>query len=209
VTTAHASDDVERSIRERLLEAAAEVFAEQGYDRARVQQIARRAGLSTGAIYANFRDKSELLAETISIGLRQMSQTLKHERRAGASASQLLEVQGRTILTGTPTRYRLLLTEALAAARRDPHVGTKVRAGLTDIQTRLAKLFNTARHETHASDDIDPNVMAHFAIAVALGYHAMSAAGVPPPDPTDWNRLMGRALRPRPGPASRTTRTNR
>lgn len=208
MTTARAADDIERSIRERLIEAAAEVFAEHGYERARVQEIARRAGLSTGAIYANFRDKSELLAEAISVGLRRMSETLKHERRAGASASELLALQGRTIVTGTPTRYRLVLTEALAAARRDPQVGTKVRAGLTDIQTRLAKLFSTARREAQASDDVDPHVMAHFAIAVALGYHAMSAAGIPTPDPTDWNRLMGRALGPRPRRRSSSAHTN-
>jgi TetR/AcrR family transcriptional regulator, transcriptional repressor of aconitase len=36
--------------RERLLAAAAEVFAEKGYDRAGVQEIAHRAGFTTGAI---------------------------------------------------------------------------------------------------------------------------------------------------------------
>src|SRR5947208_216480 len=58
------------TIRERLLDAAADVFAEQGYDRARVQDIARRAGLSTGAIYGNFRDKADLLADAIEMGMR-------------------------------------------------------------------------------------------------------------------------------------------
>src|SRR5438132_8164486 len=51
--------------RTRLLEAAVEVFAEDGYEGARVQEIARRAGLTTGAIYAQFRNKAELLQEAI------------------------------------------------------------------------------------------------------------------------------------------------
>ncbi len=46
--------------RERLVTAAIQVFVEQGYEQARVQDIARAAGLTTGAIYANFRDKREL-----------------------------------------------------------------------------------------------------------------------------------------------------
>jgi AcrR family transcriptional regulator len=47
------------STRDRLLAAAVEVFVEQGYEGARVQDIARAAGLTTGAIYANFRGKGD------------------------------------------------------------------------------------------------------------------------------------------------------
>ncbi|HET6835799.1 MAG TPA: helix-turn-helix domain-containing protein, partial [Acidimicrobiales bacterium] len=58
VATPTASD---ASVRARLVTAAAEVFAERGYEGARVQEIVRRAGLSTGAIYTNFRNKADLL----------------------------------------------------------------------------------------------------------------------------------------------------
>src|SRR5262245_33218470 len=51
--------------RERLVAAAAAVFAERGYDRAGVQEIARRAGLTTGAIYGRFSGKAELLKVAI------------------------------------------------------------------------------------------------------------------------------------------------
>jgi len=43
-----------------LLEAAREVFAEQGYTCAKVTDIAARAGLSVGSIYHHFGGKSEL-----------------------------------------------------------------------------------------------------------------------------------------------------
>ena len=42
-------------VRRRLLVAATEVVAERGYDRAGVAEIARRAGLTTGAIYSRYR----------------------------------------------------------------------------------------------------------------------------------------------------------
>src|SRR3954451_7295650 len=51
---------------DRLVAAAAEGFADRGYDRVRVQGIARQAGLTTGGIYANFRSKAGLLLQTIS-----------------------------------------------------------------------------------------------------------------------------------------------
>src|SRR6516164_6683587 len=47
--------------RERLLRAAADMFAERGYDGTRVADIAAAAGLSNGALYAHFASKAELL----------------------------------------------------------------------------------------------------------------------------------------------------
>jgi AcrR family transcriptional regulator len=126
--------------RERLIDAAADVIAEEGYDRAGVQEIARRAGLTNGAIYANFRDRSELLAEAIESGLeRLLGQMDEAEpRRAGATAGQVIELVGRTLALHTPDRSRTLVSEALAAARRDPDVGERVRQLLGTLETRVA-----------------------------------------------------------------------
>lgn len=56
------------STRQRLLDAATEVFLENGYDGTRVAEIARRAGLTTGAIYGNFESKAELLTAALAAG---------------------------------------------------------------------------------------------------------------------------------------------
>ena len=49
--------------RARVVEAARAEFAEVGYANATLRAIARRADVSTGAIFASFRSKEELLAE--------------------------------------------------------------------------------------------------------------------------------------------------
>ena len=46
--------------REHILAMAEQVFGEQGYQRAKVQEISRRAGLSMGSIYALFPGKQQL-----------------------------------------------------------------------------------------------------------------------------------------------------
>src|SRR5690606_8905056 len=51
--------------RDQLIAAAGAVFAEKGYDGAGVQEIARRAGYTTGAIYGRFKGKAELLLAAI------------------------------------------------------------------------------------------------------------------------------------------------
>ena len=48
-----------------LLEAAAEEFVEHGYDRAVVSNIARRAGVTTGAVYARWAHKSDVMVAAL------------------------------------------------------------------------------------------------------------------------------------------------
>lgn len=54
--------------RERLLDAAYEVFAETGLAAASVEQIAERAGFTRGAFYSNFDTKEELLLALMARG---------------------------------------------------------------------------------------------------------------------------------------------
>ena len=46
-----------RATRERLLAAAETVFAQKGYDGAKISDIAEEAGCSVGAVYFRFKDK--------------------------------------------------------------------------------------------------------------------------------------------------------
>jgi AcrR family transcriptional regulator len=49
--------------RSRVLAAARKLFAEHGYERATIRDIAAAAQMSTGAVFANFADKSDLFHE--------------------------------------------------------------------------------------------------------------------------------------------------
>src|SRR5215216_5801584 len=51
--------------RERLLDAALEVFSRRGYYAASVDEIAAEAGYSKGAVYSNFSNKEELFLALI------------------------------------------------------------------------------------------------------------------------------------------------
>lgn len=46
--------------RAKVMQAARELFGELGYDGATIRDIAKRAGMSTGAVFANFTDKTDL-----------------------------------------------------------------------------------------------------------------------------------------------------
>lgn len=53
------------STRERIVEAARNLFAEKGFDRTTTAEIARDAGISEGTIYRHFKSKKELLMECV------------------------------------------------------------------------------------------------------------------------------------------------
>ena len=72
MTTAHERKQQERHARRRRIQRAARsVFAEKGYAKTSIEQIAREASLSVGAIYLYFRSKEDLyislLEETLEL----------------------------------------------------------------------------------------------------------------------------------------------
>ncbi|MET0338959.1 MAG: TetR family transcriptional regulator [Caulobacter sp.] len=68
--------------REKVLEAARTLFIQRGYEGATIRDIAQAAGMSTGAVFANFADKSELFDAIIKGDLE-----LLHEQMSTAAAS--------------------------------------------------------------------------------------------------------------------------
>jgi AcrR family transcriptional regulator len=51
--------------REQLLAAAFEVFAAHGFAAARIDEVARRAGVAKGTVYLYFRDKEQLFRDVV------------------------------------------------------------------------------------------------------------------------------------------------
>jgi AcrR family transcriptional regulator len=77
----------------RLIEAAAKVIGEKGYDRASLEEIAMRAGMTRGAVYGNFKNKEELFLALIESRWKPIVPPL----RAGASLKEQMHILGKTV----------------------------------------------------------------------------------------------------------------
>lgn len=71
--------------RQKVLDAARTLFAERGYEPATIRDIAKGAGMSTGAVFANFQDKAELFEAVLSEDLAGLAETLKTAAAAETS----------------------------------------------------------------------------------------------------------------------------
>jgi AcrR family transcriptional regulator len=73
----------------QIIEAALEVFGEVGLARARLDDIARRAGISKGTIYVYFPDKEELFKEVVRKVVIQNIERAEREYITGTPTDQL------------------------------------------------------------------------------------------------------------------------
>lgn len=153
--------------RDRLLRAAAEVFAERGYDGTRVADIATAAGVSNGALYAHFASKGELLVEALRTHGRRMLADM-FAADPTRSITDLLLATGRCL----PRRQDAsgyLLVEALVAARRDEDVARPMRDYVGERAAWLADLMRVAQVSDEIAAELSPNALAHFCLLLAMG----------------------------------------
>jgi AcrR family transcriptional regulator len=67
-----------RSVRDKVLAAAVQLFAEYGYHAATMRDIARIAGIQAASIYYHYASKQALLVEIMETHMRQLNVNLEH-----------------------------------------------------------------------------------------------------------------------------------
>ncbi len=185
------SDD---ATRDRLIEAAAAVFAEKGYDGAGVQEIARRAGFTTGAIYGRFRGKAELLLAAIEARSHDELEQLFAEHRFEGKVTDVLTTVGSHLVTDPFDDGQALLLEAFVAARRDPEVAALMRNLLEQRAQTFATLIEEAKRNGLIDADLDTDVVVRFCHAVGFGFLLFGAIDLDPPPAAPWERLIAQLV---------------
>ncbi len=80
--------------RERLLDAAGEVFAERGYRRATVREICRRARVNVASVNYYFKGKEDLYADVLEFAYRQARQKYPESDLSGRAGSPESRLSG-------------------------------------------------------------------------------------------------------------------
>jgi len=177
--------------RARVLDAAAAVFAEQGFEGARVAAIAKRAGLSVGAIYNHWDSKAELLAAVVE---RHSADELT-SLLTGAEATDVLDIiaaLGSHLDERPPVAP--LLAEVILAARRDPDAAQVLVREVLASESLLTDLLRFGQSAGEVVPDVDPAVVARYCLMLGLGSLLVRAMELPSTDPDAWRAFIGRLV---------------
>jgi AcrR family transcriptional regulator len=156
-----------KSTRDRILDAAGELFTLRGFDAASVDVIAERSGLTVGALYRHFNTKGELLLDVIRRALASLP--IARHMRGDGTRPDLLPEMVTLYMAPASRKLRRLVIELHTAASRDPRVARLFR----DFSERMAG-DTRARIESGLRDGtlesyLDPDLSARFLMVLIAG----------------------------------------
>lgn len=148
--------------KERLLDAAAALFAERGVNGTSVEQIAERAGYTRGAFYGNFEDKHELVVALLD--QRRSQESSEVAALNGDVMAQLKEWHGER--AEHLPEWFALRTELTLYALRNP----EARPSIGENERAARELIEASVRATFAARGVEPPADPAF---LALIIHAL------------------------------------
>ena len=142
VTTSHrrvGRPAADSGVRERLVSAAAEVFAVSGYHASRVSDIVARAGVAQGTFYLYFPSKEAVFLELVDrFFTRTLAETLGAADPAEAATAADVAAQVRAMWRTLIVRCRQQPAAAMAVLRDAPALGPDMRDRVRGYYERIA-----------------------------------------------------------------------
>jgi len=174
--------------RARLLDAAAECFAREGYDATGVAEICTTAGLSKGAFYHHFPSKQAVFLALLDRWLALLDeQLLSVSQQSGNAAEAMRSIAGLSRLIFHSARGQLpMFLEFWNQSAHDPTVWKTTIAPYQRYREFFGLLIETGVAEgtfRHA----DPKAAGPVLVALAVG---VLLQGLMDPEGADWSAVL-------------------
>ncbi|MCY4423283.1 MAG: helix-turn-helix domain containing protein [Acidimicrobiaceae bacterium] len=187
-----ASVDRPQAVTTSLLDAAVEVFAEHGFEAARVAEIARRAGLTTGAIYARWPGKRALLVDAVGhVSAQFMDPSVGSSQ---SHAPETLASLGASLMDVHDAKSRDVMLEAFVSARRDGDFRAAVARSIEQDAERLDEIVISGQDEGSVDPHLSSRSIVAFFQSLRLGMHLVASASDMNVPRADWDALIARLV---------------
>lgn len=170
--------------RSRILAAASECFARQGYDATGVAEICQAAGVSKGALYHHFPNKQAIFVELLNQWLAGLDRQFEEVRAQASSVPDVFRQMAEGlegVFSAADGRLPIFL-EFWAQATRDPVIWQATIEPYQRYQGYFAALFAAGVAEG-SFRPVDPEAMARALVAMAVGFLLQSVLN---PQGADW-----------------------
>lgn len=182
------TDSSRANSRAALIDAALEEFSTKGYEATTVASIAERAGVTTGALYAHFAGKLDLLIATV--GLTPVEDVVRSvDEIAALSPDEAVHRLGEG-LAAQPDRRTLLLLDVIVAARRNPRMAAVLRDGLMAYIDATARVAESGAARGLVAPAVNAEDLSRLFGLLNLGMIVFAALDAPAPSEVAFERLV-------------------
>lgn len=171
---------------DRILQSATECFAQNGFERTNLRDIAQKVGIREPSIYRHFKSKEELYQKVLYQGLAPVAEALLELSQRKVDPREMVEVPGMM----------------LKLHSRNPHVASLLQQAVTMppgqlenqlLEEWLGKLLHTGKQalmkaDYNSVDEIDISLRILNLFNLCIGYFTNGAllerlCGLKPDDP--------------------------
>jgi AcrR family transcriptional regulator len=132
-----------RATRRKLLDAAKRIFAQDGFEAARLEDIAAGAGYTRGAFYSHFKSKEDIFFALFEEWVRERIDSLTSAlRRHSNPADKLVALRTHYAELATDRRLVLISMEFKQFALRHPEAQARLRTRHRRIRASFGELFS-------------------------------------------------------------------
>lgn len=160
------------STSERIVRSAAHLFATLGFAHTSMPAIAKRSGITPGAIYRHFESKAELLIAVVRYALETLPTSVRMLEPAQIDASDLPEFAASYTSPGHKL-IRQLSIEIHAAAGREQNVMKLLARVNEEAAQATCRSIAAAQDTGQFSAALNPDFTARFFLVMIMGLSHM------------------------------------
>jgi len=159
-----------RDTRLAIIDAAVEVFAHKGFEKATVDEIAAGANIAKGTVFYNFKSKEDIFFAIIEQGTQKFAELVKARSAAGATPSEKLVLAYDTAFEFFMEYHHfctLLISEIWRVRTRWNYEPTQL---LDRYKESMAEIFAEGQQSGEFRRDVEPKdigLMVFFLAAVS------------------------------------------
>ncbi len=155
-------------IRRRLIQAATEIFAVKGLEKATLEEISEAAGFSKGAVYSNFENKDDLFIALIEEKIDERIATIDTALSKQNEIGEKIRNFGRSFwnLSLMDPEWQILFIEYWLRAARNPMLRDRFLVRRRIMRDKIAQ--NIEKHSAAYAEAIGLSPSQYAVIILAL-----------------------------------------
>jgi len=177
--------------REKVLGAARQLFIQHGYEGATIRDIARAAGMSTGAVFASFADKSELFDAILNDDLQTLAGPVRDSVERATNTRDRLVGMFATIYRAHASELPLIQAAMAVSWTRTPEADRQRRDAMRPVKALVRDILQRGIDRGELTAKFDLRLISDMIWDLFLaGYRPAAYEGLSPDHQAD--RLAAR-----------------